>query len=70
MPTDSINTWAFYAHYVYILQSLKDYKYYIGETAEVKARLQYHNKGLQRSTKSRTPFRLIKLEEYPDRSTA
>jgi len=31
------------AHYVYILQSLKDNKYYIGSTSDVEARLSFHN---------------------------
>jgi putative endonuclease len=58
------------AYYVYILQSLKDSKYYIGETANVQARLWFHNSGYQRSTKSRIPFRLVMFEEYPDRIEA
>ena len=58
------------AHYVYILQSLKDFRYYIGETADVEARLKFHNAGLQRSTKSRIPFKVIHTEVYPDRTMA
>ena len=57
-------------HYVYILQSLKDHKYYIGETADVAARLAYHNQGKQRSTRGRIPFRLIHTEEYATRTEA
>jgi hypothetical protein len=34
---------------VYILKSLKDHKYYIGSTADVTARLKFHNEGVQRS---------------------
>jgi putative endonuclease len=60
----------FMAHYVYILQSLKDFRYYIGETADVEARLKFHNAGLQRSTRSRIPFKIILTETYPDRSKA
>ncbi len=51
-------------NYIYILQSLKDGKYYIGSTGDVTARLNFHNAGLQRSTKSRIPFKLILSEEY------
>ena len=58
------------SHYVYIIQSLKDGKYYIGETANVEARLQFHNAGLQRSTRHRCPFKLIISEQHPDRSAA
>jgi GIY-YIG catalytic domain len=31
------------SHYVYILQSLQDPKYYIGETTDVDTRLKFHN---------------------------
>ena len=58
------------AHFVYILQSLKDFRYYIGETTDVEARLRFHNAGLQRSTKSRIPFKIIYTENYPDKSAA
>ncbi|MBK8495377.1 MAG: GIY-YIG nuclease family protein [Chitinophagaceae bacterium] len=42
----------FLSPFVYILQSLKDGKYYIGETHDVEARLLFHNSGKQRSTKT------------------
>ena len=57
-------------HYVYILQSLKDDRYYIGETADVTRRLQFHNAGFQRSTKARRPFKLVIMEEFSDRKSA
>jgi putative endonuclease len=57
-------------HYVYILQSLKDGRYYIGETSDVSARLSFHNAGLQRSTRNRRPFKLILVEEYNTREEA
>ncbi|RYY66771.1 MAG: GIY-YIG nuclease family protein [Chitinophagaceae bacterium] len=49
-------------HFVYILQSLKDNRFYIGSTSDVAARLAFHNAGLQRSTKNRIPFRLVYVE--------
>ena len=55
------------AHFVYILQSLRDHKYYIGETRDVEARVRFHNAGLQRSTRARVPFILILVEEYETR---
>ncbi len=58
------------SHYVYILQSLKDHQYYIGETSDVEARLLFHNSGKQRSTRNRIPFRLVLVEEYPNREAA
>ena len=57
-------------HFVYILQSLKDGKYYIGETSDVGQRLLFHNSGKQRSTKHRIPFKLILFEEFEDRNEA
>ena len=57
-------------HYVYILQSEKDDRDYIGETHDVELRLAFHNAGLQRSTKHRIPFKLVYKEELPDRTTA
>ena len=60
----------FMPHFVYILQSLKDQKFYIGETAAVEQRLAFHNSGRQRSTKNRIPFRLVLTEEYLNKSEA
>ena len=57
-------------HYVYMLQSLKDGRYYIGETRDVEARLKFHNSGQQRSTKNRIPFRIVLVEEYLNREEA
>jgi putative endonuclease len=57
-------------YYVYILQSLKDSRYYIGSTADVIARLEFHNAGLQRSTRNRIPFKLIMFEEYAIKTEA
>ncbi|MFN2439482.1 MAG: GIY-YIG nuclease family protein [Chitinophagaceae bacterium] len=50
-------------YYVYILQSLKDGKYYIGSTSNVNSRVAFHNAGLQRSTRTRIPFRLVVFEQ-------
>lgn len=58
------------AYWIYILQSEKDHKYYIGSTANVEKRLDYHNRGLQRSTRHRIPFKLIYREELPNKTAA
>jgi putative endonuclease len=58
------------SHYVYILQSLKDNKYYIGETHDVKEGLLFHNQGRQHSTKCRIPFKIILVEEVETRGLA
>ncbi len=57
-------------HFVYILKSEKDNKYYIGETANVNARLLFHNAGKQRSTKNRIPFVIVVIEEFDTRELA
>lgn len=57
-------------HFIYILQSKKDNKYYIGETTGVQARLLFHNSGKQRSTKGRIPFILILSEQFKTREQA
>ena len=58
------------SHYVYILQSLKDKRYYIGETIDVAARLLFHNSGKQRSTRHRVPFIIVITEEFESRQAA
>ena len=50
--------------YVYVLKSKKDENLYIGSTNDLKRRFSEHNRGLCRSTKSRTPFELIYYESY------
>ncbi|MDP8314270.1 MAG: GIY-YIG nuclease family protein [Candidatus Celaenobacter antarcticus] len=49
-------------YYVYLLQSLKDDKWYTGYTSNLKKRLGEHNKGYIKSTKNRRPFELIYYE--------
>jgi putative endonuclease len=57
-------------YFVYILQSLKDNKYYIGSTSNVESRLKFHNSGRQRSTKHRIPFILVHSETFLNRMEA
>lgn len=56
--------------YVYILQSIKDNKLYIGYTKDLKNRFLQHNKGLVESTKKRRPFNLIYYESYKNQQDA
>ena len=51
--------------YVYLLRSMKDGNFYMGWTTDVNRRLEEHNAGLTRSTKSRRPFKLVGYETYP-----
>lgn len=50
--------------YVYILRSLKDRRFYIGFTKNVKNRLEEHNSGKVCSTKNRKPFELVYFEAF------
>ena len=47
---------------VYILQSMKDGKFYVGYTDNLKKRLRKHNEGKVFSTKSRRPLCCIYVE--------
>ncbi len=60
----------FMNYWVYILKSQKDGRHYIGSTADVDARLAYHNAGRQRSTKSRVPFILVYTEGFDTKGAA
>ncbi|MBI2591011.1 MAG: GIY-YIG nuclease family protein [Candidatus Blackburnbacteria bacterium] len=51
-------------YFVYILQSLKDNKTYIGYTDNFERRFEQHNLGKSRSTKYRVPFKLLFKEEF------
>ncbi len=51
-------------YFVYILQSLKDSGYYIGVTSNIERRFREHNLGLAKSTKSRRPFKMARIEQY------
>ncbi|WP_167619537.1 GIY-YIG nuclease family protein [Maribellus sediminis] len=57
-------------YYLYILQSEKNGRYYVGSTQNVNERLQQHNWSRTPSTKSGTPWKLVYTEEFSDRSLA
>jgi len=48
--------------YVYVLQSLKDKRTYVGFCEDIKSRLKEHNFGKVKATKHRCPFRIIYYE--------
>lgn len=56
--------------YVYLLKSLKDNNYYIGQTNNVERRLSVHNLGQVQSTKYRRPFKLVGYQPYDTRNEA
>jgi len=51
-------------HYVYVLESLQNNDLYIGCSDDLRKRLGEHNKGLNRSTKSKKPWKIIHYEAY------
>ena len=51
-------------YYIYVLQSLKDYKTYVGYTDDFERRFKQHNLGHVNSTKHRIPFKLLFTEEF------
>ena len=55
---------------MYILQSLKDNRFYIGHTNNLSKRLERHNRRLVRSTKHRKPFRLVYKEDFETKQQA
>ena len=55
---------------VYLLRSIKDDKYYIGQTQDYKKRLQLHNSGRVKSTANRKPFVLIGYKVFGSRNEA
>ncbi len=57
-------------HYTYVLQSLKDGKWYTGYTDDLRKRFNQHNTGKVVSTKGRGPFRLIYYEACHDEHDA
>jgi len=56
--------------YIYILQSEKNGRYYIGFTANIKDRLEHHNSGANKSTKRYRPWRLVYQETLSDKRSA
>ena len=57
-------------YFVYILQSKKDNKLYIGYTEDLKNRVYLHSNGGVVSTKNRRPLELIYFEAYKNQLDA
>lgn len=56
--------------YVYVLQSLKDYRTYVGFSDDWKRRLTQHNAGQVKSTKDRRPLKILFIETFEKRTEA
>jgi len=57
-------------HYVYVLQSSKDKKFYVGYSKELKQRVEEHNRGVVPATKQRRPLRLVYYEACVSKNDA
>jgi putative endonuclease len=57
-------------YFVYILKSLKDFKFYIGQTNNLEDRLKRHNDGKVKATRHRRPLKLFYSETYNSRAEA
>ena len=55
---------------VYAIASIERNYIYVGITADLKARINRHNRGYEKTTKPYVPFKLIFTEQCPDRPTA
>ena len=57
-------------YFVYVIQSRKDGRYYIGFTSDIVNRVQAHNAGKSRYTKAYIPWDLVYYEAYDNESIA
>ena len=57
-------------YYVYLLQSKKTKKFYVGYTSNLKRRLEEHKKGEVKSTKSDRPYDLVYFEGFKSQKDA
>jgi len=55
---------------VYIIQSEKNARYYIGYTHELENRLKYHNSGATRSTRPYRPWKIVYTEMFRTKKEA
>jgi len=55
---------------VYILQSLKDLRTYVGFCSDIGKRLIRHNSGFVNATKHRRPFKILFTEQVNDMQEA
>ena len=57
-------------YYVYVLKSLTKDFVYVGYSANIKRRFEYHQNGYVKSTKLYQPFELVFYEAYKNMSDA
>ena len=55
---------------VYAIKSISRNYIYVGLTSNLERRLEYHNKGYEKTTKPYKPFKLIFTERFENRTQA
>ncbi|MBT8223205.1 MAG: GIY-YIG nuclease family protein [Eudoraea sp.] len=55
---------------VYVLRSEQDGRFYVGMSSDVEKRIIAHNSGRTKSTKGYRPWKIIHLEDHPERTSA
>lgn len=58
------------AHFVYLLKSKKNDKFYVGYTTHLKKRLAQHNAGNVLSTKGHIPYEMVYFEGFANKTDA
>ena len=53
--------------FVYILQSLKDFSFYVGQCNDLDKRISQHNEGMSKYTSSKRPLRLRYFKVFGSR---
>src|SRR5262249_42709098 len=56
--------------FVYILQSLKDFSFYVGQCNDLDHRMPKHFDGMSKYTSTKRPLRLVYFEAFNTRSEA
>jgi putative endonuclease len=56
--------------FLYILQSETSGRYYVGQTQDLKNRLEYHNANYSLALRNRGPWKLVHHEAYESRKDA
>lgn len=56
--------------YTYVIKSFSRNYVYVGISNDFKRRLREHNSGKNRTTKPYKPFKVLHVEEFPDRISA
>ena len=55
---------------VYLIESEKDGRYYIGQTANLEERIKYHNSNRSKYTKNKGPWKLTGYQTFDTRGEA